>query len=440
MEQAIEKHKARILALVRGLRIGMKVTQISLALTTYAAVGIFLWGFMSQNFPPFAAWGLTVILTYLAGYAIDGSLDKVLAVATSRNASGVSAKFMFGVRAIFFVLVFLTGTLSYFLMPEITSAIVRPPDNSEEMATIRAMNADLRASVASQDAIIAASSRTVQDAKAAGRKLVQDAIASNPAAAKLWKDKNQQWVRTDASLASYRRGIQKAEERARQMVRDAEREYLAAQSAKQSLISARSAAIDSVSTSLTSIMVSRQGVYSNRLKTGTRALLVMDVSWVFLLIAFAGLIGMVDGHEVERKPDSMEVILSVWEKTHGALMGTVLNMFKIRTDGRVQGADARTQRAPDARTELPGRKDATHAPAPADAIFVRSEIDPSLANTLGAILGKLDNLKIAPDAVQHSPGLDKICQNCGQSFSATTVRAKYCSPNCRKRYNERKHH
>jgi hypothetical protein len=268
-----------------------------------------LWNFFNQFLPPWASWVMTVLGAWFTGQVIDGLLDKVLPVAASPHKPGTRREkaFVWIIRFLALTLLIVSGTLSWWAMPEISRAAIAEPENSQILETVTNVNASVALTLKDKNAEIREAERAVSQAQKDGKVLIQSAINSHPEAARLLKSGNT-WVKTAPQLSAWRSRVAQAERKAAKMEQQA-REYVRVlHNEKNGLIAARTAQADSMNTALTTLALNREKRYEARMNRYTNVLYLFDLAWMGIVIVISTLLFLVDGHTVRQTKSGMGLI------------------------------------------------------------------------------------------------------------------------------------
>lgn len=479
--------KEKIQATLPALRAAFQVVLYLLKVTTYFVIGMVAYNFFTGKIPPFFAYSMTALVTYFGGFAIDGLLDNILPLAATRGnaVSREEKQFHLIVRVLAVVLLLITGTLSWWAMPEVAEAAIREVDNATELAVIQQVSSDTRATIEQKTAELERAEQTernrVREAEQEGRQLVAAAIAAGPERwQELYSEKNSWFLKQGGAIGAYLRSIRDAEKKAAEMVQ-AEKDLAGRiRSEKSRLESRRTAQADQAVTSLASTIQAREERRGQRLDNLSNVLLIMDVSWMLIAAVLAYLIGLVDGHRVEERKNAIGLIFEVATHAEQSALKTVeWNLIGRKREEKKDETrrNAPTERAPspDATpTVIPVRNGTDATPDPTQfAKLVLSEIQANMnvptqkteptqttehrprtqvpsesvpsdsdAKPTTVILydatRPTEKVRRKTEKAEAEATQKRRCLNCDADISHRTVRAKYCSDACRKDYHERK--
>jgi len=432
----------KIKTIIPELRAILRTVLLLLAVTTWLTAALMLWNFFAAWLPVWAAIPLTGLASFLTAKAIDGLLDALLPVAASPYSltSRRERAFVVIIRVFSFVLLLVSGTLSWWAMPEISRTAIQEPDDKEILRTVQDVNASVARTIADKNAELADANRTVTKAEADGKKLVQDAINSHPEAARLLRSGNT-WVKTAPQLSAWRAKVARAETKAEKMKEDAEKYVRTLHNERGAAVTEKTNAADSVNMALVGIAAKKQARYDARMTRFTNVLYLFDLGWMGIALVVAILLFLVNGHEVrERKSGIGLMFRTVEERTEQFLgwLETVLlpsgpgrktDAKKDRTDASDLGSFYRP--APDVmpvpiRDNQDGRDFAS-------VLSVLSDIQQKVSVQSGPVVIEKEVIREVPAAGT----LAKRCLYCGTDFTATRTTARFCSPNCRKRHHEK---
>lgn len=305
----------KIKSLIQPLRTAQALALFLLQITTLFTAGLMLWNFFNQFLPPWASWVMTVLGAWFTGQVIDGLLDKVLPVAASphKPANRREKAFVWIIRVLALALLIVSGTLSWWAMPEISRTAIAEPENEQILQTVTNVNASLALTLKDKNAEIREAERAVTQSKKDGKALIQSAINSHPEAARLLKSGNT-WVKTAPQLSAWRSRIAQAERKAAKMEETARQYVRTLHNEKNGLISARTAQADSMNTALTTLALNREKRYESRMNRYTNVLYLFDLAWMGLVIVISLLLFLVDGHAVRQTKSGMALVFHVAEK------------------------------------------------------------------------------------------------------------------------------
>ncbi len=299
----------KIKSLIQPLRTAQALALFLLQITTLFTAGLMLWNFFNQFLPQWAAGIMTGAGAWFTGQVIDGLLDKILPVAASPHKPGTRREkaFVWIIRFLALTLLIVSGTLSWWAMPEISRAAIAEPENSQILETVTNVNASVALTLKDKNAEIKEAERAVEQARKDGKALIQSAINSHPEAARLLKSGNT-WVKTAPQLSAWRSRVAQAERKAAKMEEQA-REYVRIlHNEKNGLIAARTAQSDSMNTALTTLALNREKRYEARMNRYTNVLYLFDLAWMGIVIVISTLLFLVDGHTVRQTKSGMGLI------------------------------------------------------------------------------------------------------------------------------------
>lgn len=320
----------KLRAVLPTMHLGLKMDLFLLRITTLAAFGILAYKSLIGKVPFWAAIAIGAIAAVLGSFVIDGVLDRLLPFAFSRYDKGIEKRkkrFHWAVRFFTVALLVISGTITWWLMPEIAAVAVKPPDDSAYLSLIDSVQSRSVAMLEDRQTEIETAQATerqrVKDAERQGKRLVATAVnAGGDRFAQLWRQGNA-WVRTDRKFRKARAGIEAAQRQADELVA-AEKNLVATLRADRSDLQHTSIAkADSVATTIAANMVRTQDRYISRLDNLTSVLVWTDISWMVIAFILAFLIGMVDGHEVQDRRSAIGVIFEVLTKHKQNALATV---------------------------------------------------------------------------------------------------------------------
>ena len=429
----------KIKTIIPELRAILRTVLFLLAVTTWLTAALMLWNFFAAWLPVWAAIPLTGLASFLTAKAIDGLLDALLPVAASPHSltSRRERAFVVIIRVFSFVLLLVSGTLSWWAMPEISRTAIKEPDDKEILRTVQDVNASVARTIADKNAELADAKRTVAKAEADGKKLVQDAINSHPEAARLLRSGNA-WVKTAPQLSAWRAKVGRAERQAAKMKEDAEKYVRALHNERGAAVTAKMNAADSVNMALVGIAAKRQARYDARMSRFTNVLYLFDIGWMGIALVIIILLYLVDGHEVrERRSGIGLMFMTIEERTEQFLSWLETVLLPSGTARKKDRTDAS-----DLSGFLRPSPDVTPSPLPVSVRDDRELV--SVLNVLNDIQQKISApprpVVIEKEVIREVPAagtLAKRCLYCGTDFTATRTTARFCSPNCRKRHHEK---
>lgn len=463
--------KEKINAILPALRAGLRAGLFLLKLTTLFVLALIGWKIFAVKLPVFFAYALTIAFAALGGFVVDGVLDKILPFAMSRASASDKSERVFkrAVTALSLILLAISGTLSWWAMPELSEVAIGgdEPKTDSTFAEIQEFRAGFLSEIRDKGKELSEAMRTestrIRAAEREGRKLVSSAIASGPVRwQQLYREKNTWFQKQGGDIRRYLRRIAEAESTALALV---EKEKALASSIRQeksAIEVSRGGTIDSISTAFAGIAVSQSRRHETRLRNMTNVLLVCDVAWMFVSLFLSWLIGLVDGHEFRTENRNIfGVLFDVADDREQGFLGDIERRLKRRTFRRKSPTEP-TQLPPTEPTEIvPARADAT-----TDATLHRIlRMVEAQGLQLQGLSLDVDNLKyptvLRPmddvpsenpterkpterrrktrrKVMRESSDGTRPCRNCGESFVGKTKRAAYCSDACRRSWNERK--
>lgn len=309
----------KLRAILPTMRLGLKLDLFLLRITTLAAFGILAYKSLLDKIPFWLVIMISAITAVMGSFVIDGLLDRLAPFAFSRYDREVIGQrekaFHWFIRVFVVLLLIASGTITWWLMPEISAVAVKPPDDSRYLSLIDSIQSRSVSVLEERQTEIATAQATerqrVRDAERQGKKLVETAInAGGDRFAELWRQGNT-WVRSDRKFRKVRAGIEAAQRQADELVAREKNLVASLRAERADLQRTSVASADSVATTLATTMTRNQQRYFSRLDNLTRVLVYTDAAWMAIAFLLLFFIGMVDGHEVTDKKSALGILFEV---------------------------------------------------------------------------------------------------------------------------------
>ena len=329
------KLKDNISAIVSPLRTSQAAGQVMLRLTTAFTLGIVTYPFYSKYAPEWLSIAGAFLSAYVGQFVIDGTLDRLMPVAFSRfeTEAKQERRFLGIVKILTFVLLGITGTITWYGLPEIAEQSTEEVDTSDAYKTIRALKNDAATLRAEQSRQLSRLEAAVRDAEKQGDALILAAQKSNPEFYRLMKQGNG-WIWKAPELAGVRRAIDKAKKERARMVAAAQEQLNAARLQSAALVASSQGRADQTITRLASLTEGQIKARAERVENMTNVLFIIDVVLVLVVTILAYLIGLVGGHEIKDRKTSLGVLFEVVDARGDQFLSRVMEWTLPRTNKR----------------------------------------------------------------------------------------------------------